>query len=50
MFSRVIGKMSSLGVGSPERRVGKTYGRRVLEGSLKEVAFRSGLNKQRGLA
>lgn len=33
LFSRVTGKMSSLGVGSPERRVGKTYGRRVLEDS-----------------
>lgn len=39
--------MSSLGVKSPERSFGDKPGRRVLEGSLREMDFRSSLNKQR---
>lgn len=42
--------MSILGVRSPERRAGDTQGRRVLEGFLRKMEFRSSLNKQRETA
>lgn len=39
--------MSSLGVRGPKRKVRDTQGRRVIKGFLREMEFRSSLNKQR---